>query len=105
MKKRLRKKLRVGEFQERGFDLSFQLSDQVLGGELDTFWDAFIATVEERGLMCGGACGRHWDVFVARPRRGSVTEDDRQALVGWLNAHPGVGDIRFGPLVDAWHSA
>lgn len=105
MKKPLRKKLRVVEFQELGFDLCFQSSDDVPDAELETFWDAFIAAVEARGLMCGGACGRDWDIFVAHFRRGSATEGDRQALVAWLNAHPGVRDIRLGQLVDAWHSA
>jgi uncharacterized protein YggL (DUF469 family) len=106
MKKRLRKKLRLGEFREFGFEISFRLSDDLDQPGLDGFWDSFIGeAIEARGLMCGGACGCAWDVFVTRTGRHSATEEDRRGLTGWLERHPNVSDVRIGPLIDAWHSA
>lgn len=106
MKKRLRKKLRLGEFREFGFEISFRLSDELDQPGLDRFWDSFIGeAIEARGLMCGGACGRAWNVFVTRTGRRSATEEDRRDLIGWLEQHSNVSDARIGPLIDAWHSA
>lgn len=106
MRKRIRKKRRVGEFQELGFEVQFRLKDVVSEPVVDTFWDGFIReAIEGHGLMCGGGCGRHWDVFVARGGRGSATEDHRAAIKRWLDSHPDVEAVRVGPLVDAWHSA
>lgn len=106
MKKRLRKKLRLREFQQLGFEVSFRLPDDLHDSGLDAFWDSFIGqAIEAPGLMCGGGCGRVWDVFVVRSGRASATEDDRRSVATWLEQHPQVSDIRIGPLVDAWHSA
>jgi hypothetical protein len=40
--RRLRKKLRVGEFREFGFDVSFTFRDGLDENQLTDFWDAFI---------------------------------------------------------------
>lgn len=73
--------------------------------DLDAFWDAFIAeAIEGAGLMCGGGCGREWDVFVSRPHRQSATEEDRRAIAAWLEGYGQIADIHIGPLVDAWHT-
>lgn len=106
MKKRLRKKLRLGEFRELGFEVSFRLSDGLDQPGLNRFWDSFIGeAIEARGLMCGGACGRVWDVFVTRAGRGSAAEQDRRDLAGWLERYANVSEVWIGPLIDAWHSA
>jgi uncharacterized protein YggL (DUF469 family) len=105
VKKRLRKKLRLGEFQELGFEVRFRLPDDFNEADLDAFWDAFIAeAIEGAGLMCGGGCGREWDVFVSRSQRQSATEEDRRAIAAWLEGHGQIADIHIGPLVDAWYS-
>lgn len=106
MKKRLRKKLRLREFRELGFEVSFRLSDTLDEAGLEQFWDSFIGeAVEARGLMCGGACGRSWDVFLSCPGRRSATEGDRQDISTWLQRRSDVSEIWIGPLIDAWHSA
>ncbi len=106
MKKRLRKKLRLGEFRELGFEVRFRLSDELDATALDQFWDSFIGdAIEARGLMCGGGCGRHWDVLITRPGRTSATEEDRRAVAAWLQHGSSVADVEIGSLIDAWHSA
>lgn len=106
MKKRLREKLRLGEFRQFGFEVGFRLPEDLDEASVDAFWDAFVGqAIEAPGLMCGGGCGRVWDVFVTRTGRGSATEGDRCEVAAWLGRQPLVSDIRIGPLVDAWHSA
>lgn len=106
MKKRLRKKLRLGEFQELGFEVGFRLPGTLDEAQGLQFWDEFIGqAIESAGLMCGGGCGQEWGIFVVRPGRRSATEDDQRHVRAWLERHPLVSDIRVGPLVDAWHSA
>jgi len=40
---RIRKKLRVDEFQELGFDVAWKLKDGINGEELDAFINKFFA--------------------------------------------------------------
>lgn len=104
MRKRLRKKLHLGEFREFGFEVAFRVADTVSDAGLDEFLDAFIGeAIEARGRSCGGGCGREWDIFIIRAGRQSATEEDRAAVEEWLKNHGAVCDIRIGPLVDAWH--
>jgi len=105
VRKRLRKKLHVSEFQELGFEVRFQVADNLSYDAFDTVVDAFISqAIEAHGLLCGGG-GKNpeWSVFVTRERRGSVTEEHRQAIERWLAAHPEVNAVHIGPLVDAWY--
>ncbi len=106
MKKRLRKKLRLGKFQELGFEVQFRLPDNWTKADLNRFWESFITdAIEREGLMCGGGCGLAWDITVTRPYRASATEVDRAKLSQWLTARPAVSDLVVGPLVDVWHAA
>lgn len=105
MKKRLRKKLRLGEFRQFGFEVAFSLPEDLGDEGVDAFCEAFIGeAIETPGLMCGGGCGRVWDVFVVRSGRASTAEEDRRNVRAWLERHPLVSGIRIGPRVDAWHS-
>ena len=103
MRKRLRKKLRRGEFREFGFLVKFRLADGVSGPALDEFWDQFITqAVEARDLVVGGGSDRDCSVFVTRAGHGSASEEDRLSLGTWLEQHPQVCDIVVGRLEDAW---
>lgn len=53
--RRTRKKLRVGEFRQSGFDVSLRLRDTLREDELMRFWDAFILdAIERNGMAFGG---------------------------------------------------
>ena len=107
MKKRLRKKLHMGEFQELGFEVRFHVADNLSHEAFDTVVDAFISqAIEAQGLLCGGG-GKNpeWNVFVTREGRGSVTEEHCQAIERWLAARPEVKAVQLDPLVDAWYPA
>ena len=106
MRKRLRKKLGLGEFQEFGFELRFRLDPALGEEEVDRFTDSFLLQgIEANDLMCGGKCGREWDVFVTRARRGSLTDEQVAAVRAWLEAHPSVRDVHLAELQDAWYPA
>jgi uncharacterized protein YggL (DUF469 family) len=105
VKKRLRKKLHVGAFQELGFEVHFRVADNLSYDAFDAVVDAFISqAIEAYGLLCGGG-GQNpeWSVFVTREGRGSATEEHRQAIERWLATRPEVNTVQIGPLVDAWH--
>ena len=104
MRKRLRKKKHLGEFQELGFELSF---DYVVSDveEEDALLDAFLLeAVEAHGLLFGGGGGHgSWSGFAAAGAKGaSATEADREAVRAWLEGRPEVRAARIGPLRDAW---
>lgn len=105
MKRRLRKKFRLGEFLELGFEVAFQLDSSDGDPRLNTFWDEFIGYVEARGLYCAGASGRDWDVVVYRGNRRAASEEDRADVAQWLSACSDVGNIRIGRLFDLWRAA
>src|SRR5439155_7133857 len=105
VRKRLRKKLHVGEFQELGFEVRFRVADNLSHDAFDAVVDAFISqAIEAHGLLCGGG-GKNpeWNVFVTREGRGSATEEHLQAIETWLASRPEVNAVQIGPLVDAWY--
>ena len=102
MKKRLRKKLHRGEFQELGFEVRVRFDAGLSEEAWFAFWDRMVDFVEARGLAFGGGGSlSDWSVFVDRPGRGSVAEEDRAALGEWLQAQPEVEEVALGDLIDA----
>lgn len=106
MRRRLRKKTRRGEFKELGFQLHARHADASAGCPCcDGGWVTdLIQWLEARGLGCGGG-GRPGgtDLYVAPLRRGSASDEDREATSAWLAARPEVAAHAVGPLTDAWH--
>ena len=96
MKKRLRKKLHKGEFQEMGFEVEFDYPEN-FGQEqqLDLLCKFIEEAIEANGLEIGGS-------FVHR-FRGSVSENQRELVIKWLEANPDISNIKVGELRDAWY--
>jgi uncharacterized protein len=105
MRKRLRKKKRVGEFKELCFELHAELQGGLANAELGAFVDRLIDVVEARQLSFGGGAGRDHKLagVVTRNGRGSTTEDDRTALAAFLAGDASVVRHEVGSLQDAWH--
>jgi len=105
MNKRLRKKKRVGEFKELGFELLGDLRPGISNDDTDAFVDRIIVVVEARNLGFGGGDGRDdkLDGFVTRMGHGSATEDDRAALAAFLEGDAAVVRHDVGALRDAWY--
>jgi len=59
MKKRLRKKLHVGEFCEYGLELELKITSSISETDFDDLMESFIEDyVEANGLYCGGSWNR-----------------------------------------------
>ena|SRR5471030_2116630 len=98
--RRLRKKLRIGEFQQLGFPIEFHLRPGLTDEVAWAFWDAFICdAIEFNGLMFGGGESG----YVCGVGRTSAHEEHRRAIESWLCARPEVQSAKIGPLEDAWH--
>lgn len=103
MKKRLRKKRRLGEFAEYCFKLRFAIADGLSSSERNSLLDNFISEIERLGLQFGGGGAYVWEGFVALYSRGTATDEHRSAILAWLASHPNIEKTDVGPLVDAWH--
>ena len=97
--RRLRKKLRLAEFKEEGFGVTFKFSDQISTDEQADVLFLFIGeVVEPRGLLFGGG----EQGFVTRAGRGSASDEDRDAVRAWLQGATHVHSVHVAALEDAW---
>lgn len=97
--RRLRKKLHVDEFQEFGFEVSFQFQPGLPQDTISRFWDDFIAeAIERNGLAYGGGT----EGFVSLWKHGSAIEAHREQVRSWLSVRPELSSVEVGALVDAY---
>jgi uncharacterized protein YggL (DUF469 family) len=103
--RRQRKKLRIGEFQEFGFEIYATFREAIDDKQIDTFLDAFvIECVELNGLAFGGWAHKRLSGYVTRavhPR--SAAETDRELVLNWLTGRNELDDLKVGELSDAWY--
>lgn len=105
MKKRLRKKRHLGEFQEFGFEVQWRCETAMSEAECEQFWTEWITFVEARGLTFGGGNDMEkGSGFVCRAGRGSATEQNRADVSDWFRAWANGVQVQIGPLEDAWYS-
>ena len=98
--RRLRKKLRVGEFKEEGFEINFKFRAGLTNDEqLDTLTKFITEAIESRKLSFGGG----ENGFVTRTGRGSTTEEDRRAVSSWLLSCTSIEQVRVNENEDAWY--
>ncbi|GAA4503348.1 50S ribosome-binding protein YggL [Pseudaeromonas paramecii] len=101
--RRLRKKLRVDEFQELGFELNWHFAAGTEPRQVDAVIDRFIADlIEPRGLAFAGSGYLAWEGLVCTQAIGRCSEEDRQAVEQWLSANGGQA-IEVSPLFDVWY--
>ncbi len=103
---RQRKKLRIGEFQELGFDVTARSAKVLSPEERDRFMNDLIENaIEANGLLFGGGFNDDLEGFaVIDAARGSATEAQLEAIRNWLLARPELSNVQVGPLKDAWYS-
>lgn len=102
--RRLRKKLRVDEYQELGFDVSWLFNKDITGEEINDFIDKFVdEVIEPNQLGFGGQGGLLWQGLVCTKKIGKCTDDHRNQVEAWLNAN-GVTDVKVTGLYDVWWS-
>ena len=100
MRRRLRKKKRVGEFQEFGVELEIVLR---AGVDLDAFLDDFLRdAVEANGLAFGGGGrGNRLSGFLELGRR-DTCQSILEKVAAWLAAENRIEKFTVGEPVDAW---
>ena len=104
MKRRLRKKKHLGEFQELGFDVSAKLRPDLDTAAHDALLDRLMAMTGARQLgFTGGGNYTELEGFVSRLVRGSTSEEDRQAVAAFLDGDEAVVSHEVGTLRDAWY--
>ena len=103
MRKRLRKKLRRGEFRLWCFEINFRFAETISDAERDACVDRFIEWIEARQLQFGGGGIRDWAGIVEPSNRGQLTSSDRLATLDWLQAQREVAHAEAGELRDAWY--
>lgn len=111
MKRRLRKKLHVGEFQQLHFKIyvqfkkSFEFDDQ----GYDDFMDDMIDLIESRNLSLfgmGGLCPiDKTDAVIAKFRDfpHKTTAEDRNAVVEWLFERDEILSVQASEIFDGWY--
>ena len=106
MKKRLRKKYRVGEFRELCFEFTFDYKGNIESTECEQFLhDLIEGCIEANGLDCEGNITDDGCSIIAKAVDPTQTsEAQRQAVKSWLEARSDVEIKSFGELQDAWYS-
>ena len=100
--RRIRKKLRVDEFQEFGFDVAWQLAENITSDELDAFIDKFFAEeIQPNDLSFGGEGDALWHGLICTQKLGSCTDEDRANVEKWLTDN-GATSVAVSPLYDIW---
>lgn len=104
-KRRLRKKLRLAEFQEFGF--SFELIYAPAAIDLDDVLDQLIDFVEMHGWAFGGGGSveqAEITGYLCQAGVGSLQESDRDTIRLWLQSQAWCKSFEIGPLSDCWHN-
>ncbi|WP_372871051.1 YggL family protein [Shewanella sp.] len=99
---RLRKKLRVDEFQELGFDVRWVFNDSVSEADIDALVDKFIdEVIEPRKLGFHGGGHKDWEGIIATQALGKCTDEDRAAVKAFFDSLP-VSAVEVSELYDLW---
>lgn len=98
MKKRLRKKKRLGEFREFGFEVLFKFSCP----DVDAFLDEYIQMIEHYDLYTGGIFDPAGSEQYVSRYNASCTNEDRQNIKKWLLNHPYIKESEVCELTDSW---
>lgn len=101
-RRRQRKARRTGEFTELAFEITAQLQSDPRKTRETMLWDVTAFAESCRLAVVGGADLFSAYLFVSRLGRGTVTEEDREAVWAFLKADPRVSGVEMGPLMDAW---
>ena len=100
--RRLRKKLRVDEYQELGFDIAWKLADGTDSIAIDTFIVKFFnEAIEPNGLGFGGEGDVLWHGIICTQKLGKCTDEQRTTIEKWLTDN-GATAVKVSDLYDVW---
>ncbi len=100
--RRLRKKLRVDEYQELGFDIAFKLADDSDSDTIEDFLNRFFdEAIQPNELGFGGEGDTLWHGLVCTQKLGKCTEEHRSIVEKWLTDN-GATTVTVSALYDVW---
>ncbi len=107
LKRRLRKKFHVGEFQEFGFEVFVNLKSDLSEITFEKFYDEFIDVIEENKLLFGGGgCKKNVEGFLTSAKKfASPTIEAKEKVKGWLEKREEVIDCKVGNFPDVWNDS
>lgn len=99
LKKRLRKKRRVGEFRQFGFSVVIKVIDDA------EIIDEIIDVIVSEKCYCGESGGKDYYILYICPskRKMSIDEELKNRIAGKLKSILNVIEVIAGPLRDVWH--
>ncbi|AWH89331.1 YggL family protein [Limnobaculum parvum] len=98
--RRLRKKMRIDEFQEIGFLINWAFPEGTAIEKIDATIDNFINEVfEAHDLSFEGGGYLKWDGLVCQQKIGKCTEEHRGIVTNWLE-DKGMLDVKASELMD-----
>jgi uncharacterized protein YggL (DUF469 family) len=102
MKRRIRKKLCLGEFAIIGFEFSCSIEDMD-EDKVDGFFSDLLNFLEVEDLQFAGGGSKHdFGGYITLPNCNvKATDADREKVQKWLSAQAGVSDVNVEPLSDA----
>jgi len=101
--RRLRKKLRLDEFQELGFYMSWSFAEGTTEDTIDAVLDGLIADVIDPNHLAFAADGNlQWEAMVCTEKLGKCTEEQRLQVQAWLETKDLI-DLQVTQLVDIWY--
>ncbi len=105
MNRRLRKKLKVGEFRQLGFRVTIVCAGAATTDDFDALAREWLFEICDRlGLeRCMAGWPPHYAELFAVRNQGSTSEEDRRSVSDWLRHRSGVMRFNVGPLVDVTH--
>jgi len=99
---RLRKKLRVDEFQELGFEVTWAFPEGTNNEQIDTLVDELVNDViEVNTLGFAGGGDLVWEGLVCTQKLGKCTEEHRSAVQSFLESKD-MQNIEVTELFDLW---
>lgn len=102
--RRLRKKLRVGEFKEYGFSVDITFNKNTV--RFNDAIDSLIEFVEINHWIFGGGGDQHSNTisgFICKFNSGTLTQDDWLKMKCWLDVQNWIIEFTLHDLQDAWH--
>ncbi|BET96073.1 YggL family protein [Xenorhabdus taiwanensis] len=100
--RRLRKKLRIDEFQELGFSVKWNFPADTSVEVVDSTVDALIEElIEPNGLALDASGYLQWEGIVCLQKIGKCTEEHRQLVENWLKDRD-MEDVITSELFDVW---
>ena len=100
-KRRILKKLYLGEFAMLGFEISCETTIKDFDS-YDAFVDEFIDYIDSLGLCFGGGGLEQFEGFLcAQQRYIDATEAQKAEVVAWLNARSEITSVETSELLDA----